>query len=66
MCEEVIGMVCGMVVCVFCTILGDVGQVGDDLVCLPLVRGGSSCERHGCGTEQKNSETLLDCRLKCI
>lgn len=47
-CEYVIGILFGMCVCVcFLTILGDVGQVGDDLVGLPLVRGGSSCERHG-------------------
>ncbi len=33
-------------VCVL-TVLGDVGQVGDDPVGLPLVRRGVSCERHG-------------------
>lgn len=29
------------------TVLGDVGQVGDDLDGLPLVRRCSGCERHG-------------------
>lgn len=40
------------------TVLGDVGQVGDDLVGLPLVRRCSGCERHGCRVKTEKFLTL--------
>lgn len=44
MCDQYAVYVCE---CVCFTILGDVGQVSDDFVGLPLVRRGRSCDRHG-------------------
>lgn len=40
------------------TVLGDVGQVGDDLDGLPLVRRCSGCERHGWRVKTEKFLTL--------
>lgn len=54
-----------MYVCVFFTILADVGQISDDLVgLLPLVRRDGSCDRHGWKTEQTNYVLAIIATIK--
>lgn len=40
------------------TVLGDIGQVGDDLDGLPLVRRCSGCKRHGWRVKTEKFLTL--------